>query len=97
MYFVDFPDSWQQTAKDLADRQYDADANWKMVLDDYQSNGWISTLCLVDGLDGVSVRTDSDDVLDSRHIEYELNFWTSTGSLSTQVSATVRLHRPPVS
>ena len=97
VYFVDFPDSWQQTAKDLADRQYAADANWKMVLDAYQSNGWISTLCLVDGLEGVTVRTDADNALDSRHVGYELNFWTSNGSLSTQVSATVRLHRPPVS
>ena len=97
VYFVDFPDSWQQTAKDLADRQYGANANWKMALDFYQGNGWISTLRLVDGLERVTVRTDADDALDSRHVEYELEFWTTAGSISIQVSATVRLHRPPVS
>jgi len=95
--FVDFPDSWEQTAKDLADRQYDRDANWTAVLNLYLGSGWVSNVPLVDGLEGVTVRTDAARPLDSRHIDYELDFSTSRGSLSTHVSATVGLHRPPVS
>ena len=95
--FVDFPDSWQQTAKDLADRQYNRDADWTAVLEQYLSNGWVSNLPLVDGLDRVTVRIDADQPLDSRHVEYHLEFSTSSGMLPTHVSATVGLHRPPVS
>ncbi len=95
--FVDFPDSWKQTAKDLADRQYSQDADWTAVLESYRSNGWVSNLPLVDGLESATVRIDADQPLDSRHVEYQLDFSTSNGSVSTHVSATVGLHRPPVS
>ena len=95
--FVDFPDAWQQTAKDLADRQYVRDADWMAVLNSYNSNGWVSSLTLVDGLERLTVRLDAAEPLDSRHVDYELDFTTSGGSLPTHVSATVRLHRPPVS
>ncbi len=94
--FVDFPDTWQQTARDLADRQYDRDADWMAVLDLYDSNGWVSSLTLVDGLERLRVRLDAAGPLDSRHVDYELDFTTSDGSLPTHVSATVGLHRPPV-
>ena len=95
--FVDFPDAWQQTAKDLSDRQYNRDADWMAVLNSYNSNGWVTSLPLVDGLERLTVRLDADQPLDSQHVDYELDFATSTGSLPTHVSATVRLHRPPVS
>ncbi len=95
--FVDFPDSWKQTAKDLADRQYSRDADWTAVLDSYNSNGWVSSLTLVDGLERLTVHIDADQPLDARHVEYQLDFSTSSGSVATHVSATVSTHRPPVS
>ncbi len=97
VHFVDFPEAWTQTAKDLADTEYSADADWDAVLTQYQTNGWINTIRLVDGLDSAWVSTDAAVPMVSRHVIFELGFHTDTGPVPVRVSATVRLHQPPLS
>ena len=95
VHFVDFPDAWTQTAKDLADIEYSADANWDAVLTQYQTDGWINTVRLVDGLDSAWVSTDAENAMDSRHVTVGLGFGTDDATAPTRVSATIRLHQPP--
>ena len=97
VHFVDFPDTWTQAAKDLADAEYPATADWDAVLTQYQTDGWVTTVRLVDGLDSASVRTDAVAPMDSRHVTFELGFGTDDATAPTRVSATIRLHQPPVS
>ncbi len=97
VHFVDFPDAWTQTAKDLADTEYSADADWDAVLTQYQTNGWVTAVRLADGLDSAWVSTDAAVPMDSRHIIFELGFQTDDGPVPVRVPATVRLHQPPMS
>ncbi len=97
VHLVDFPDTWTQAARDLADVQYAAGADFNAVLSSYQGNGWISTLRLVDGLDSLTVTTDSANILDSRTVDYALAFQTSQTPVPVRVSATIRAHEKPAS
>ena len=97
VHFVDFPDAWTQTAKDLADTEYSANANWDAVLTQYQTSGWITTVRLVDGLNSAAITTDAAVPMGSRHVTFDLGFGTDDASVPIRVSATTRLHQPPVS
>lgn len=97
VHFVDFPETWTPAARDLADTEYTADADWNAVLWSYQINGWISTLRLVDGLDSVAVTTDSTDILESRRVDYALGFQTTRAPVPVRLSATIRAHERPAS
>ena len=91
VHFVDMPDEWTNIAKDLQDNEYDSDADWSAVWNDYDGQGYISTLTLVDGLQSVSVSTDQPDPLDSVEVEFDLDFASGgTGSpLSQTITVTI--------
>ncbi len=97
VYFVEFPAAWTQLQKDLADQEYLLTENWNTVFTYYQSNGWLLSIRLVDGLLSNAITTDEATALDSRHVQFSLGFDTGAGSLVQPVSATITLHRPPTS
>jgi hypothetical protein len=97
VHFVDFPDGWSRSARDLEDQEYSSGTNWSTVLSSYQGKNWTSSITLVDGLDAVGVIRDETDPIDARHLMYELSFETSDGTMDIDVAATIRMHQPPSS
>lgn len=97
VHFVDFPPEWTDVAKDLEDAEYPSNADWAAIWTEYESNGYISELTLVDGLQGVSVTTDQADPMDSKEITFDLDFTTgTTGSpMSQAVSVMILEHAVP--
>ncbi|HWB18814.1 MAG TPA: hypothetical protein VG711_00820, partial [Phycisphaerales bacterium] len=98
VYFVAFPDSWTQAAKDTEDHVYPINSNWFKVLQTYQSAGWTCSIPLVDGLNSITVTKDvSNSALDSTHFAFDLAFQTSSGSITSSLSSTIYAHRLPAS
>jgi type II secretory pathway pseudopilin PulG len=93
--FVRFPSGWSQADCDLADQEYPVTADWSNVLVSYQTNGWIGSFTLVDGLAAVNVNLDAVDPLEAEHVTYELGVDTVEGAANIAVSATIHVHQPP--
>jgi hypothetical protein len=97
VYFVEFPSGWTELQKDLADLEYEVDENWNTVFTYYQSNGWLLSIRLVDGLVSNAVTIDQATAIDSRQVQFALGFAAGESPLVQPVSATIALHRPPES
>jgi hypothetical protein len=97
VWYVDFPAGWSQAACDLADLEYDTGTNWDDVLTYYLTQGWISSLTIIDGLANLSVTLDQPVVTDARHAWFAMEFTTTQGTMTICASATLRLHRTPTS
>lgn len=96
VHFVNFPDTWTQVAQDLADLEYTATEDWNSVFTYYQSNGWMLSFRLVDGLEWAVFSIDQATALDSRRVVTDLAFTThEVNPLVQAVSATVSFHQPP--
>ena len=91
VHYVDFPPGWTDVAKDLADTGYMLGSDWMTARSIYETNGWLSTITLVDGLTSVAVTADAAGL-----ITYDLEFATSNGISSVSVSATIREVNRPV-
>lgn len=95
VYFVQFPEEWEQAAKDLADTEHPASTDWITVLETFQTAGYISAVPLVDGLAGVSTQIDDADPLDARCAYFDLDMISGVGTLAARVSNTIRFHERP--
>lgn len=95
VYYVDFPDGWTQTARDIEDLEYASDADWMAVLAYYQGKGWVSSRTIVDGLDSAAVAIDGASAMSSRHVNYELSYITEQGVIAVNVAGTIRQHVVP--
>ncbi|MHC5024480.1 MAG: hypothetical protein ACYTGG_11330 [Planctomycetota bacterium] len=93
--FVQFPDGWSQTSRDLNDQEYPMTEDWSAVLTTYQASGWIGQFTVVDGLANVSVSSDAIEPVDAQHLTYTLGVETVEGAASITVSCTLRVHQPP--
>lgn len=94
--YVKFPDSWSQTAKDLADKESSKDADWAALLSYYESLGRTATMPLVDGLASAAIRTDQAQAQSSRRAMFDLDVAVEDGSWSIEVAAAVRVLQPPI-
>jgi len=93
--FVVFPDSWTQTQKDLADLEYPIGTDWEMVRRKYELDGHLRMMCLVDGLDSVTISLDQPTPLASTLVELDLSFATNNGVQNVHTAPSIRLHEPP--
>jgi hypothetical protein len=96
VYWVQFPDGWTQVARDLADFEYGPTQDWSSVFDYYQSNGWMLSLRLVDGLEWVTVSLDGASPQTSRQVSFDLATRTHDEPLVQRVSATIAMHQTPL-
>jgi len=94
--FVTFPPTWTQVLKDVEDHEYPLTSDWLGVLEEYTTKGYIATVPLVDGLEDMTITLDDADPLSARHVQYLLQFETTTGTTDVNVAATIRLHHVPV-
>lgn len=92
---VAMPDVWSKAQTQLEDDEFPMTTNWDLVLKQYQSLGWISSLTLVDGLSAATVQLDALDPLASRNVIYDLSFQSEGGAVNVQAAVTIRQHRPP--
>ncbi len=95
VYFVEFPQGWTQTAKDLEDQEYGATTNWSAVRTAWEGRGMLASRPLVDGLDSLEMILDGLPVQRSRHVTFRLGIATSDGPQHVTLSATLRRHQPP--
>lgn len=96
VFWVHFPDAWTQVAKDLADLEYAPAQDWNAVFDYYQSNGWMLSLRLVDGLEWAVVSIDQGTALESRQVQFDLATQTHDQPLVQRVTSTIAIHQPPL-
>jgi type II secretory pathway pseudopilin PulG len=95
--FVSFPEEWTEAARDLADAEHAASSNWSDVLAGYEAAGHTTTFAIVDMLDDVTISTDEADAGDVQHMNFDLSFQTTAGTMNVHVAATIRLHKVPSS
>ena len=58
VYYVDFPDDWNDVQRALEDAEYTAGQDWSAVLSSYIASGYVSNITLVDGVDTLAITTD---------------------------------------
>lgn len=93
VYMVDFPDTWTQTQRLVADAEFPVSTDWIAVYRQYQINGWVRGIVLVDGLDTAAVALNEAAALDARQVTYR--FVAEEGGAQSLVSASLRTHREP--
>ena len=93
--YVQFPDNWTKTAKELADQQYPSNADWQTVRATYQAQGHLKSVTIIDGLTSCSISADANTSLDARHLVFKLGIDTQAGSQDIEIPATIRLHQQP--
>lgn len=97
VYFVKFPSTWSNTARDLEDLEYPATTDWDNVLNDYKQRGFLAQVPLMDGITSVSIITDQTTVLKARHISLECGFTTEERTMPVSIPATITAHHTPKS
>ena len=95
VFYVQFPNTWLQTAKDLEDLEYPSNTNWDNVLKYYQQKGYIATLPLIDNVNSLSFKTDNASPMSVKHLSLEFSFTTPDGTMSLSVPATIEAHQTP--
>lgn len=96
VHFVQFPAGWSELEKQLADQLYPPTADWNAVRAEFDGNGWLTRLTLIDGLASFSASTDQPTALDSRHVTFGLDFRVHETTAAVRLFATIRLHQPPL-
>lgn len=95
VYYVEFPESWSDAAKALADGEYASSANWETVRQSYSSRGYLGSLVLLDGVESMAIQTDAAG-MDARHFNIELMLNSQSEQTTPMlISATMRHHRAP--
>lgn len=97
VYYVQFPALWTQTAKDLADTEYVMTSDWDDVLATFEASGWVVSMPLVDGIDGVTITLNDANAMDAQQVSFLLDFQTTDGSIDVGVASTLVYHDPPSS
>ena len=97
VYYVDFPDEWNDVQQAIEDTEYSSSEDWSAVLSSYTASGYISHITLVDGVDSLAITMDQPDALDSTSITFGIGFFTETGgdTLDRDVTITILRHQPP--
>ncbi len=94
--FVNFPAGWSEVERLMADQAYPPTADWNAVRAEYDGNGWLTRITLVDGIDSFSASTDQPTALDSRHVTFGLDFRVDETTAAVRLFGTIRLHQPPL-
>jgi len=95
VYWVNFPDSWNQAARDLEDQECASNEDWMALFASYHAKGFTSGQVLVDGLQDLEVVADQADPLDARHLMFRLQFAAQTDPVTVLVTGTIRSHQLP--
>jgi len=96
VYWVNFPDSWGQAARDLDDQQCASNEDWMALFASYHAKGYTSGQVLVDGLADLDIVADQADALDARHVMFSMQFAAQAEPVTVLVTGTIRSHQVPV-
>lgn len=94
VHYIEFPEAWGQTARDLQDREHAAGSDFWTVLAGYDAKGLTATRRLVAGLDSVSIAVNGP-TQQASDVCFSLDFDTQQGSRTVHVGAAIRLHAAP--
>ncbi len=97
VYYVDFPDEWNQGQQALEDNEYWSGTDWSAVLSSYMSAGYVSNITLVDGVSSMTITTDQPVAVDSTSITFDIGFLLEAAgeTLNRAVTITILRHQPP--
>ena len=94
--FVQFPDTWSEGAKLLADEEYAPNQNWTSVRTSYHQQGLVFKRVLSDEVAGLTMNISSNDFPEeAKQVLVRLAFKTSDGPYEVAASAAIRIHTPP--
>ncbi|MHC4108608.1 MAG: hypothetical protein ACYSTY_11030 [Planctomycetota bacterium] len=94
--FVSFPAGWSDVERLMADQAYPPTADWDAVRAEYDGNGWLTRVTLVDGIASFSAGTDQPAALASRHVTFDLDFRVDETTAAVRLFETIRVHQPPL-
>ncbi len=97
VYYVDFPDEWNEVQRALQDLEYLSGTDWSAVLSTYTADGYVSNITLVDGVSSMAITTDQPVAVDSTSITFDIGFLLeATGeTLNRTMTITILRHQPP--
>jgi len=97
VYYVDFPDDWNEVERALQDIEYLSGTDWSAVLSSYMSAGYASNITLVDGVSSMTITTDQPVAVDSTSITFDIGFLLEAAgeTLNRAVTITILRHQPP--
>jgi len=97
VYYVDFPDEWNEVQRALEDHEYAAGTDWSAVLNAYTSDGYVSNITLVDGVSSMTITTNQPVAVDSTSITFDIEFLLEADgeTLNRTVTITILRHQPP--
>ena len=97
VYFVDFPDEWNEVQQALEDDEYLSGTDWSAVLSSYTSAGYVSNITLVDGVSSLTITTDQPIAVDSTSITLDIGFHleATDETLNRALTITILRHQPP--
>ncbi len=98
VYFVDFPDEWNEVQQALEDDEYLSGTDWSAVLSSYKSAGYVSNITLVDGVNSMTITTDQPAAVDSTSITFDIGFHleATDETLNRALTITILKHQPPI-
>jgi hypothetical protein len=98
VYYVDFPDDWNDVQRALEDTEYPAGQDWSAVLSSYMSSGYVSNMTLVDGVDTMVITTDQAAAVDSTSINFDIGFFMEAAgeTLNRDISVKILRHKVPI-
>ena len=97
VYYVDFPDDWNDVQRALQDIEYPSGTDWAEVLSSYTADGYISNITLVDGVSSMTITTNQAAAVDSTAITFDIGFLLEADgeTLHRSVTITILRHQPP--
>jgi len=97
VYYVDFPDEWNEVQQALQDNAYVSGTDWSAVLSSYTSAGYVSNITLVDGVSSMTITTDQPIAVDSTSITFDIGLLLEAAgeTLHRAVTITILRHQPP--
>ncbi len=93
--YVSFPEHWSMLEVDHADREYPSNSDWGRIRNEFDGQGLLNELTLVDGLDDVTATADATDPFEIRLLTYRLWFAAAPEPFETLASGAIRHHRLP--
>lgn len=96
-HFVCFPDHWSESARLLADTEYQnvESVDWTNVLVSFENKGLTCNLPLVEGVVDLEINGNSDDSLDITLVETTLKIKVVNDTRHTCTAESIRVHRRP--
>ena len=94
--YVSFPTTWTEVAKELADNEYPANADWETVRAYYSGKNLLASRTLIDHISSVAIQSDQKVASNARHIAMDLTFQNAQTSIVVEASGTIQEHQVPV-